>query len=138
LKKHESDKDELKEKIAALESNVEGLEKVNHELSMTEKLRQQPSSPRITTASGAGGAQKKDGTIPAWKQREMERQKEEEAKRQEEAKVKLQRVKSIKIRTHELGPDQADQDPEENNIQTSQKAEEVEKPMKKTTLMRKK
>jgi len=104
-------------KYSSLEATLSRTQKENHELkgdieNLQEKVRSleadlQNSSRNSTGAvspRGGGNSTPKggDGSIPAWKLRQMEKEKEEEEKRAADRQAKLTKVSSIKVKTGEL------------------------------------
>jgi len=72
---------------------------------------QQPQQPapqqqqQVSSAISPRGGANKDGSIPAWKLREMEKQKEAEEARNAETQRKLQKVASIRLTSNDVHKD---------------------------------
>jgi hypothetical protein len=109
---HESALEAEFEKLAAAQKEIKALQEKNEELQKPKPIQGtkvvgfQSSAPVVNNAlsprdmkSSAGG------TIPAWKQREMEKQKEAEEARLAESRAKLQKVASLRVTKNDIHTD---------------------------------
>jgi myosin heavy subunit len=105
---HESALEAEFEKLATAQKEIRALQEKNEELQKPKPIQgtkvvgfATSSSPTVNPALSPRG-QSAQGSIPAWKQREIEKQKEAEEARQAESRAKLQKVASLRVTKNDI------------------------------------
>jgi hypothetical protein len=106
---HESALEAEFEKLAAAQKEIKALQEKNEELQKPKPIQgtkavgfATSSSPTAVNPALSPRGQAAQGSIPAWKQREMEKQKEAEEARQAESRAKIQKVASLRTTKNDI------------------------------------
>jgi hypothetical protein len=100
------------DKLAAAQQEIRSLQEKNEELQKPKPIQgtkvqsspvvsSNPTNPNVNTALSPRGVSAQ-GNLPAWKQRELEKQKEADEARQAESRAKLQKVQSLRITKNDI------------------------------------
>jgi len=92
----------LQGQVNALSEKQSQLERENQDLKTRANTSITSSSGQSNNVVSPRGGQAGGGSIPVWKQRELEKQKEAEEQRERESRAKLQKVQSLRITRHEV------------------------------------
>jgi myosin heavy subunit len=107
---HESALEAEFEKLATAQKEIRALQEKNEELQKPKPIQGTKvvgftqSSPPVNSALSPRD-KSAQGAIPAWKQREMDKQKEAEEARQAESRAKLQKVASLRVTKNDIHTD---------------------------------